>query len=138
MINARAECAYALVQPVGHYAQTEFAEALERALTACPEGSAPGLIMDFRQASGVERHSVVRVRETTRCLTARGDRYGRRIAVIVPHDDVLRVMEIGGAVSHQQGITYRYCGDVDDAIAWLTLESAGTATASYPNWHQTE
>ena len=138
MINVCIERGYAMIQPVGHYAQTEFAEGLDRALAACPDGCAAGLIMDFRQSSGVERHSVVRVRETTRYLVARADRYRRHIAVIVPNDGVSRIMEIGGAISHQQGITYGYCHDVDEAIGWLTVEVARMEAAYSPNQYQGE
>lgn len=123
MINACVERGCAVIQPVGHYAQVEFAEGLERALASCPNGCATGLIMDFRQSTGVERHSVVRVRETTRYLVACADRYRRHVAVIVPDDGVFRVMEVGGAISHQQSITYRYCHDIDEAISWLTVEA---------------
>ena len=132
MIRIGVERGCAMIQPVGHYAQSEFADCLAQVLAACPDGAASGLIMDFRESSGVERHSVVRVRETTRYLVACADRFRRHIAVIVPGDDVFRVMEIGGAISHQQDITYCYCRDVHHAVEWLTAATAATASASPP------
>lgn len=110
--------------PNGHYAQAEFAEAVDRALALCPDGRAPGLIMDFTEAHGVERHSVVRVRETTRHLVSRRDCYASLIAVIAQSEALLQTLEVGGAVSFLNGITYRYCANLEDALEWLA--SSGT------------
>ncbi|MEO8336524.1 MAG: hypothetical protein ABI664_16205 [bacterium] len=119
MIHVGNELDIAHVMPQGHYGQVEFADAIERALTLCPSGVARGLIMDFSHAHGVETHSVVRVRETTRHLALHGDRYQRRIAVVAPSDDITRVMEVGGVVSRGQGIEYAYCRDLNDARTWI-------------------
>lgn len=119
MIHTEAVGDIAIVAPKGHYAQAEFADAVERALAICPRGTARGLIMDFSDATGVGQHSVVRVRETTRHLAQHRDRYGCRAAVIAPSDDIVRVMDIGGVISHGQGITYRFCRDREEAARWL-------------------
>jgi hypothetical protein len=107
------------VAPIGHYPQAEFAQAIDRALALCPDGRAAGLIMDFTEARGVERHSVVRVRETTRHLISRRDCYACLIAVIARSEGLVEILEVGGAVSSLNGITYRYCADIEDALEWL-------------------
>ena len=115
------------VAPSGHYAQAEFADAVDRALALCPDGRAHGLIMDFTDAHGVERHSVVRVRETTRHLVSRRDCYASIIAVVARGEALVQILEVGGAVSFLNNITYRYCADLDDALAWLASMTELTA-----------
>jgi hypothetical protein len=129
MIHVEIEQDIAHVSPKGHYGQAEFAEAVERALTLCPEGRARGLIMDFTNAHGVETHSIVRVRETARHLAQHGARYQWRVAVIAPTDGVIRVLQVGGAVSRGHGIEYEFCHDVDDARSWVLDRTNATASA---------
>lgn len=120
------------VAPSGHYAQAEFAEAVDRALALCPDGHAPGLILDFSEAHGVERHSVVRVRETTWHLVSRRDCYAGVIAVIARSEALLQILEVGGAVSFLNGITYRYCADLADAVEWLACVEGHTFASESP------
>ncbi|MDB4882791.1 MAG: hypothetical protein JWL95_1557 [Gemmatimonadetes bacterium] len=129
MIHVEVEQGIAYVSPKGHYAQAEFAEAVERALTLCPEGSARGLIMDFSSAHGVETHSIVRVRETARHLAQNGARYHWRVAVIAPTEGVARLLQVGGAVSRGHGIEYEFCRDVVDARSWILNPANARASA---------
>ena len=124
MIHTEAHGDIGIIAPSGHYTQVEFAEAVDRVLSLCPGGVARGLVMDFANASGVERHSVVRIRETTRHLADHRHRYASRAAVIATHEEVARVMNIGGVISRGQGIDYRFCADRDEALRWLLTDDA--------------
>lgn len=123
MIETSVNDGIAIVAPDGHYAQAEFGEALRRVLAACVDGHARCLIMDFTRARGVETHSVVRIRETTRDLADYAPRFGCRCAVVVPSGGVRHIMEVGGVISRSRGIDYVICGDMAGARQWA-LESS--------------
>lgn len=122
MIEVRNEAGVAVVAPDGHYEQAQFVDAIDRVFTLFPDGCARILVMDFSRAHGVERHSIVRIRETARHIASHGPRYGWRVAVVAPVDGVVDVMNIGGVVARGQGVEYRFCRDIAEAHAW-----AGTA-----------
>jgi hypothetical protein len=123
MVGIRNEQDIAIVAPEGPYQQAQIEEALDAVFDLCPGGKARGLIMDFSNARGVERHSVVRVRETARHIASKAASYGWRMAIVTPAEVVADAVRVGSAVVERQGIEYQLFRSLADARHWV-LERA--------------
>lgn len=132
MIEVMRDDDVVILAPDGHYDQASFADAVERVATLCRGERAICLIMDFSRARGVERHSVVRIRETTRHLVQHAPSFNWRAAVVAPSDEVATAMNIGGVISRGQGIDYCITNDMTQARLWArsALSSKSQESAS--------
>jgi hypothetical protein len=118
MIEVTRDDDVVILAPDGHYDQGTFVDAVNRVASLCRERSASCLIMDFSMSRGVEQHSVVRIRETTRHLVLHAPSFSWRAAVVVPSDAVETVMQIGGVISRREGIDFCIAHDIAQARAW--------------------
>lgn len=125
MIGIRNEQDIAVVTPDGPYQQAQIEEALDTVFDLFPKGKARGLIMDFSNARGLERHSIVRVRETARHVASKGHAYGWRLAIVAPVDVVADVIRIGSVLVAVRGIEYQFFRTFSDAMHWVLENGVG-------------
>ena len=125
MIGIRSEHDIAVVAPDGPYQQAQLEEALDTVCDLFPGGSARGLIMDFSNARGVERHSIVRVRETARHVASKGDAYNWRLAIVAPVEVVADAIRVGSVLVEREGIEYQLFRTFADARRWVLESGVG-------------
>lgn len=122
----------AVLRAEGDYEPEDLKQGVLRALEdpACPAW--PVMMFDLRASGSLARRSAEQVRDMADFLARHGNRFGRRLAMVVSSDVAYGLMRMGSAQAADGGVVPDVFRDFEAARAWLLRGAPGAGDASGP------
>ena len=109
-----------IVKMTGNYSLDEIQHAFKESLTDpdCP--AEPFLLADLTDSQTLAERSSVDVISMTEFASSLARRFGKRIAVVVPHDFQYGIMRMEAVRAEEQGVDLKVFRRFDEARRWIT------------------
>lgn len=114
----------AIVTASGHYDVAELRAGLDAGVDAFGAGGAAGLLFDLSASEALGTRPTEDVRAMAYFIASRGDRFGRRLAMVTGSEVAYGLMRLGATIAESQGLAARVFRRYDAAMSWLTSGEA--------------